>query len=265
MRNIEELRPTKIVLFQQLSGPFSINNAPYLENVFNGFDSTLRQLTRTKMPQLTVLKTSIDSMWDYPAFIAALLDVLDGEVKNFHNVWIDCTGLPKIATIGVIHVCGMFEDVMPIYNRPAAEEPFGENTFTTEKSDQGGGWDKLPFRHRFNELKWWTDRKTSEYSVLRAIHQLYQSRKVDERYVITKEDIVKHFVKTHPRIKDRLIRASRPRNAIYRLEASGWVQADPRNPKRFCKPSLIALGVARHYFRDQIPPLTVGSELTVQD
>ena len=168
LRNIDEYRPTEIIVFVQEEDPlWSEKNEEY-RLALSDIKSTPIMEKYIKAGRL--IEEAVPSITAYTRFFAVLAEIIAENKDNFDIIYIDCTGLPKLSTIVASHLAGMYDYVFPIYNRSTITAGFKKERDAEYSRDRGQGPEPLPFT-KIN-VKWINEPESSNYQVLKAAYFL---------------------------------------------------------------------------------------------
>jgi len=186
IHNIIELSPppTEIIIFRQKDPGWNPETNKEYAEVIKWF-KTHREIQKY-IKNGKLRECPISSISNYSVLFDTFADLIEENKDYFDIIYIDCSGLPKIATIVVTQLAGIYPNVVPIYNRPKSTSIYEKERDAQLTADEGWGPEQLPF-HKI-DIGWVHNPNKFAYKVLRAAY-LFTKGNIDTKF--NDKDLIK--------------------------------------------------------------------------
>jgi len=221
VRNIEEYSPTQVIYFRQDDTGWNEKNDDYKKALDN---FRLLATVQRYEKQERIRAVRLTSITDYAALFDGLADLIEENEQKFPIIYLDCTGLPKLASAAALQLAAMYNNVWPIYNRNSVTAKYDKERDTEYSGDRGYGPELLPFVRI--DVEWKHNPQSNRYRVLTAGFSLAEKHRWDVKF--NKADLLKAIQESGKEISGIALG-----KALGQLLDSGLILADLMNPESF--------------------------------
>jgi len=237
--NIEYYSPTTIIYFHQEDPGWNETNEAY-KNALNKFN--LHPKIQEYHQKGKLIPEEVSSITKYIDFFDKLADLVEKNKDKYEIIYLDCTGLPKLATVVALHLSGMYKNVYPIYNQNKVTIRYEIKRDSEYSSDEGKGPEPLPFTRI--DTSWISKPESSDCQLLRAVCSMVEQsdEPLDVRF--SRNDL-----------KDELSKLDMPLTpiklgkALKKMLDSGLIMEDLTVPRRF-KLTMPGYALARRILKE---------------
>jgi len=242
IRNIDEYSPTAVTYFHQRDTGWNETNKEYLKALtkFKAHPKIKKYDIERKLNPVEV-----SSITQYREFFDTLSGVIEENRDNFDIIYVDCTGLPKLATVVALHLAGMHDNVYPIYNQNAVTARFDEQRDSQYASDEGKGPEPLPFTRI--DISWANDKESAERKLLEASCFLVERSHEKTNFKFNRKDIMNELAKLGTSLSNIALGL-----ALKKMLELGLFVKDPMSPRRY-RLAMPGYALACRIFKTQLP------------